>query len=186
MQQQGSDWKIVAGWLNGTGVRQVPTKNFNQRPLREISLVVIHCIALPPGQFGGPYIDQLFTMTLHPEDHPYFVAIAGQELSTHLMINREGRVTQYVSFLDRAWHAGRSSYQGQQECNDFGIGIELEGCDDQEYTDAQYESLNRVMALLRQAYPSIGDRVASHSEVAPERKTDPGHFFDYHRIGLRL
>lgn len=182
--------RLVAGWLQGPRVRQVPTKNFNQRPEREISLIVIHCISLPPAQFGGPYVDQLFTQSLDPREHPYFEGIYQQELSSHLFINRQGRITQYVSFLDRAWHAGRSSYQGQKECNDFGIGIELEGTDDKEYTDEQYATLNSLLPLLYAAYPDIKGadgkwRVASHSEVAPQRKTDPGPYFYYQRIGLR-
>ena len=181
-----SELRLVAGWLNGPGVRQVPSVNFNARPRHEISLVVIHCISLPPYQFGGPYVDQLFTKTLDGNAHPYFKDIAPLELSSHLFINRQGLLTQYVSFLDRAWHAGRSSYQGQPECNDFGIGIELEGTDDQGYTDAQYDALNAILPLLYAAYPEIGDRVASHSEVAPTRKSDPGPYFDYTRIGLRL
>lgn len=175
--------EIVAGWLSGPGVRQVPTPNFNQRPGHEISLIVIHCIALPPHHYGGPYIDHLFTNSLDPKVDPYFEGIYKQELSTHLFINRQGKITQYVSFLDRAWHAGRSSYSGHVECNDYGIGIELEGADDDTYTDEQYERLNEVIKLLQRTYPEIQDHIASHSEVAPTRKTDPGQFFDYARIG---
>lgn len=183
--------RIVAGWLqrdcaSDPQLRQVPTKNFNQRPQHEISLVVLHGISLPPRKFGGPYVDQLFTLSLDPKVDPYFEGIYKQELSTHLFINRHGVITQYVSFLDRAWHAGRSSYQGQKECNDFGIGIELEGTDDQPYTDEQYQVLRELLPVLQEAYPDIGERVASHSEVAPGRKTDPGPFFSYQEIGLRL
>lgn len=164
-------------------VRQVPTPNFNQRPAHEISLIVIHCIALPPHHYGGPYIDHLFTKSLDPKVDPYFEGIYQQELSTHLFINRQGQITQYVSFLDRAWHAGRSSYFGHVECNDYGIGIELEGADDDVYTDEQYARLNEVIQLLKRTYPDIQDHIASHSEVAPARKTDPGKLFDYARIG---
>lgn len=183
--------RIVAGWLqsdstDGVRLRQVPTKNYNQRPKREISMVVMHGISLPPGEFGGPYVDQLFTLSLDPKVHPYFEGIYKQELSSHLFINRQGEITQYVSFLDRAWHAGRSSYMGQAECNDFGIGIELEGTDDSAYTEAQYEALRKILPLLQEAYPEIGERIASHSEVAPGRKTDPGPYFSYHKLGLRL
>lgn len=176
--------RIVSGWLEGEGIRQVPTPNFNKRPKGEISMIVMHCISLPPAQYGGPYVDQLFTNSLHGEDHPYFKDICNMELSTHLFINRDGLITQYVSFLDRAWHAGRSSYKGQLECNDFGIGIELEGTDSDVYTDAQYAALNQIIPLIKEAYPLIGDRIASHSEVAPSRKTDPGPYFDYSRIGV--
>ena len=178
--------RIIAGWLEGRGVRQVPTRNFNRRPAGEISLIVMHGISLPPRKFGGPYVDQLFTSSLKAEDDPYFEGIYQLELSTHLFINRQGVITQYVSFLDRAWHAGRSSYRDQPECNDYGIGIELEGTDDIPYTDEQYQALDKVVTLLRATYPDIGDRVASHSEIAPGRKTDPGPVFDYTRIGLRL
>lgn len=178
--------QIISGWLSGANVRQVPTPNYNARPNGEISLIVIHCIALPPHKYGGPYVDQLFTNCLDPKVDPYFEGIYQLELSTHLFINRKGQITQYVSFLDRAWHAGRSSYQGQIECNDYGIGIELEGSDDDSYTDEQYQVLDEVVKLLRATYPDIKDRVASHSEVAPGRKSDPGPYFDYQRIGLRL
>lgn len=174
---------ITAGWLSGPTVRQVPTPNFGQRREHEISLIVLHCIALPPHHYGGPYIDHLFTNSLDPKVDPYFEGIYQQELSTHLFINRSGEITQYVSFLDRAWHAGRSSYFGKPECNEFGIGIELEGADDDVFTDAQYAVLNQVIKLLQRTYPDIQDRIASHSEVAPVRKTDPGKFFDYARIG---
>lgn len=177
--------RIVAGWIQDRGVRQVPTHNFNQRPQHEISLIVIHGISLPPGEFGGPYIDQLFNMTLDPKVHPYFEQIYQRELSTHVFINRQGQITQYVSFLDRAWHAGRSSYKGQLECNDYGIGIELEGTDELAYTDEQYSSLNELIACLCATYPNIKQRIASHSEVAPKRKTDPGQYFDYQRLGIK-
>lgn len=177
--------KIVSGWLSGPKVRQVPTKNFNRRPQGEISLIVLHCIALPPHHYGGPYVDDLFIGNLDPKVDPYFEGIYQCELSSHLFINRHGVVTQYVSFLDRAYHAGRSSYQGQAECNDFGIGIELEGSDDSYYTDEQYQILNEIIKLLVATYPDIKDRIASHSEVAPGRKSDPGPFFDYHQLGLR-
>lgn len=185
-----SKLRIVAGWLSGvsatgTVVRQVPTRNFNQRPLHEISLIVLHGISLPPSQYGGPYVDQLFTMSLDPKVHPYFEGIYNQELSTHIFINRQGVITQYVSFLDRAWHAGRSSYLGHLECNDYGIGIELEGTDDEPYTEVQYQVLRELVLLLQQSYIDIKDHIASHSEVAPGRKTDPGPFFDYAKLGIR-
>lgn len=178
--------QICAGWLTSVPslVRQVPTKNFNTRPQHEISLIVIHCIALPPRTYGGAYVDHLFTNSLDPKIHPYFAGIYQQELSTHLFINRQGQITQYVSFLDRAWHAGRSSYFGHKECNDYGIGIELEGSDDDIYTLEQYVVLNEVIKLLQRTYPDIGQNIASHSEIAPNRKTDPGKYFDYAKIGF--
>lgn len=175
--------QIISGWLSGDKVRQVPVRNFNRRPAGEISLIVIHCISLPPGQFGGPYVDRLFSSSLDPADHPYFEDIYRLELSTHLFIRRDGSVTQYVSFLDRAWHAGRSSYLGHKECNDYSVGIELEGTDQGSYTDEQYAVLNEIISLLRKTYPDIKDNIASHSEIAPGRKTDPGSYFSYERIG---
>lgn len=177
--------KIKAGWLEGNSMvlRQVPTVNFNTRPQHEISLIVIHCIALPPHTYGGYFVDHLFTKSLDPKIHPYFEGIYQHELSTHLFINRQGKITQYVSFLDRAWHAGRSSYFGHLECNDYGIGIELEGADDDVYTVEQYAVLQAVIKLLQQTYPDIQDHIASHSEIAPARKTDPGKYFDYSKIG---
>ncbi len=173
--------QIKAGWLEG--VRQVPCRNFGPRPRPwEISLIVLHGISLPPGQFGGPYVDELFTNTLDPAAHPYFASIAGLEVSTHVFISRQGLITQYVSFLDRAWHAGRSAFRGKKECNDFGVGIELEGTDLQPYTNRQYAALREVIAALRRAYPAIGGNIAGHSAVAPQRKSDPGPAFDWGQI----
>ncbi|MCR5085481.1 MAG: 1,6-anhydro-N-acetylmuramyl-L-alanine amidase AmpD [Succinivibrionaceae bacterium] len=172
---------IVAGWLQGA--RQVPTSHFGPRPRgAAISLVVIHGISLPPGQFGGHFVDAIMTGTLDPAAHPYFATVAHLEVSTHAFISRTGAITQYVSFLDRAWHAGRSSYQGVPECNDYSVGIELEGTDDLPYTDAQYGALIPLVAALRHSYPGIGDRLAGHSDVAPGRKTDPGPHFDWARL----
>lgn len=177
--------RISAGWLQG--VRQVRTPFFNSRPNPlDISLIVIHNISLPPNQFIGPspYIDALFTGTLNPKDHPYFEGIYKMEVSTHLFINRAGEITQYVSFLDRAWHAGRSSWNGKKECNDYAIGIELEGSDFEPYTNIQYEVLNQVIKVLKETYQDIKE-VVGHSDVAPTRKTDPGPFFEWERIGVK-
>lgn len=158
----------------------VPTKIYGQRPKPlDISLVVIHNISLPPGIFNTPYIDDLFTLSLDPKAHPYFENIAALELSTHVFINRQGLITQYVSFLDRAYHAGRSSYKGRKECNDYGIGIELEGTDDTPFAPAQYDSLNQVIEAVNKAYPDTRGQIAGHSDVAPGRKTDPGPCFDW-------
>ncbi len=176
-----SQLRVVAGWVQG--VRQVPTCRYGPRPQPiDISLIVIHGISLPPGSFGGPYVDDIFLNTLDPSAHPYFAKVAGLEVSTHFFLNREGRITQYVSCLDRAWHAGRSQYQGRLECNDYGIGIELEGTDDLPYTHAQYHQLRALIAALQQAYPAIGGRIAGHSDVAPTRKTDPGPAFDWGQL----
>lgn len=173
--------KITSGWIEG--VRQVPVRRFGKRPPGSIiSLIVVHCISLPPKQFGGPYIDDIFTGTLDPDVHPYFKEVAPLEVSTHLFINRHGRITQYVSFLDRAWHAGRSEYNGHKECNDYSIGIELEGTDDTAYTIEQYQTLKEVIASLQSAYKDIKNNIAGHNEVAPGRKTDPGVCFDWSQI----
>jgi len=170
--------EIKAGWLSD--VRQVPVSRFGKRPAStEISLIVIHCIALPPHKYGGHFVDDLFLGCLDPNAHPYFKDVAPLEVSTHLFINRQGKITQYVSFLDRAWHAGRSSYNDHKECNDYSIGIELEGSDDSEYTIEQYTSLKEVVTLLKKTYPAIGNNIAGHNEVAPTRKTDPGRYFDW-------
>ncbi|MGN1280802.1 MAG: 1,6-anhydro-N-acetylmuramyl-L-alanine amidase AmpD [Succinivibrio sp.] len=172
---------IKSGWIEG--VRQVPVKRFGKRPSGfEISLIVIHCISLPPKVYGGHYVDDIFTGTLDPDAHPYFKDVAALEVSTHLFINRQGVITQYVSFLDRAWHAGRSEYNGHKECNDYSIGIELEGSDDSAYTIEQYKSLKDVVALIKKTYPCVKNNIAGHSEIAPERKTDPGQFFDWSSI----
>lgn len=172
--------EIISGWLQG--VRCVPTKVCGKRPSPlEISLIVIHSITLPPGCFGGPHIDELFTLTLKGRDHPYFVPLEGVELSTHLFIARTGRITQYVSFLDRAYHAGRSSYQGKAECNNFGIGIELEGTDYSSFAKEQYAALDECIFAINKAYPATKGRIAGHNEVAPGRKSDPGACFDFKR-----
>jgi AmpD protein len=143
---------------------------------------VIHCISLPPEQFGGDYIDQLFCNQLDPNDHPYFQEIHQLTVSAHLFIRRDGSVRQYVPFNLRAWHAGVSSFEGRERCNDFSIGIELEGSVNQAYTDSQYQQLALVTKALLQAYPQLSeDRITGHSDIAPERKDDPGAFFDWGR-----
>lgn len=169
------------------GAEQCLSPNCNDRPDGEISLLVIHNISLPPGQFGGPHIRELFTNCLDPDAHPYFHDIAGLEVSAHLLIDRQGRVTQFVPFDKRAWHAGRSCYQGRENCNDFAIGIELEGTDTEPYTDRQYEVLARVTQALLLAYPGMTEqRICGHSDIAPGRKTDPGEAFDWCRFRAAL
>jgi AmpD protein len=165
------------------GARQVASPNFDARPEGSpIDLIVVHGISLPPGEFGGPWIERLFTNALPPDVHPYFAEIAGLRVSSHLVITRGGDLTQYVSFNDRAWHAGRSSYQGRLECNDYSVGVELEGEDDLAYEAVQYQVLGKVIAALRAAYPLMApERIAGHSDVAPGRKTDPGPAFDWPR-----
>jgi AmpD protein len=165
------------------GVRQVLSPHFNARPGgMKPELIVVHGISLPPGEFGGPWIDRLFTGTLPPEGHPFFRGVAHNPVSSHMLIRRDGQITQYVPFGERAWHAGQSSYRGRQGCNDFSIGIELEGTDDIPYTDAQYEQLAAVVEALLQTYPSLSrEHIVGHSDIAPGRKTDPGPAFDWAR-----
>ena len=169
---------ITEGWL--CTARRVPSPNCGPRPDTTIDLLVIHNISLPPGQFGGAYIDALFQNCLNPQEHSYFQEICRVQVSAHLLIDRRGRISQYVSFNDRAWHAGESSFCGVDNCNDFSIGIELEGCDQQIFTDQQYHSLIEVTGLIRAVYPAItADRIVGHSDIAPGRKTDPGPLFDW-------
>ena len=164
------------------GARVVPSLHQDSRPPgATLTLVVLHGISLPPGEFGGPWIDALFTGQLPASEHSYFATIAGQRVSAHLCIGRDGAVTQYVPFHRRAWHAGASSHRHRVACNDYSIGIELEGTDDVPYTDAQYARLAQVLAALRASYPQLVD-VAGHSDVAPGRKTDPGTAFDWRRV----
>jgi len=164
--------------------RQLPSPNCDDRPAGAVpELIVVHGISLPPGEFGGPWIDLLFTNSLPPEAHPYFATIQGLRVSSHVLIRRDGAVVQYVPFNRRAWHAGASEWRGRPRCNDFSIGIELEGADDVPYTDAQYASLNEVVAALEHAYPTLApDAIAGHSDIAPGRKTDPGPAFDWSRL----
>lgn len=161
--------------------RQVPSPNQDERPPGcEPDLLVVHSISLPPGEFGGPWIEHLFCNALNPSAHPYFAEIADLKVSAHLLIRRDGEMVQFVPFHRRAWHAGLSSYEGRERCNDFSIGIEMEGTDQGDFTDAQYEALVDVIALLDLAYPGMSpERIAGHCDVAPGRKTDPGPGFDW-------
>lgn len=161
--------------------RQLHSPNCDERPdEKDISLIIMHGISLPPGQYGGPHIDQLFTNTLNPDEHPYFAEIQALRVSSHLLIDRQGQVTQYVPFHKRAWHAGKSMYEGRENCNDFSIGIELEGCDDEKYADCQYQIATTVVKLLLENFPGINRQaIVGHCDVAPGRKTDPGEAFDW-------
>jgi AmpD protein len=163
------------------GARQIPSPNRDARPAGTTpELIVVHGISLPPGEFGGPWIDRLFTNTLPADGHPYFAEIEGLAVSSHLCIDRAGVVTQYVSFNERAWHAGLSCYRGRSACNDFSIGIELEGADTVAYEPIQYRALAEAIAALCAAYPTLSaDRLVGHSDVSPGRKTDPGPAFDW-------
>jgi len=181
--QQAKFTQVQAGKL--IGATQIASPNFNTRPDgMDIQLVVIHNISLPPSQFGGGYIQQFFQNKLDWSIHPYFQTIEGMQVSAHLLILRTGilrtgEVIQFVNFNDRSWHAGRSSYLAQKECNDYSIGIELEGSDDLPFEIEQYQALVEVVTLLRQAYPKIQNHIAGHSDIAPKRKTDPGLYFDW-------
>ena len=163
------------------GVRQIASPNCDSRPAGiGADLIVVHGISLPPGEFGGPWIDRLFTNALPSDAHPYFAEVACLRVSSHLVIGRNGAITQYVSFKQRAWHAGQSSYEGRQACNDFSIGVELEGTDALAYEPAQYQALAEAVAALCAAYPTLApDRLVGHSDIAPGRKTDPGPAFDW-------
>jgi AmpD protein len=168
-----------SGWLEDAA--RIRSPNCDARPPgAAVDLLVIHGISLPPGCYGGGYVDRLFTNTLDPAEHPYFGSIAGQRVSAHVLIDRQGRLTQYVSFRQRAWHAGKSSFQGRDACNDYSIGIELEGCDEDNYTGPQYIALVELSRLLLRYYPRITpDRIVGHCHIAPGRKTDPGPRFDW-------
>lgn len=178
IMQQTKFTQVQAGKL--IGAIQIASPNFNTRPDNtDIQLIVIHNISLPPSQFGGGYIQQFFQNKLDWSIHPYFQTIEGMQVSAHLLILRTGEVVQFVNFNDRSWHAGRSSYLAQKECNDYSIGIELEGSDDLPFEIEQYQALVEVVTLLRQAYPKIQNHIAGHSDIAPKRKTDPGLYFDW-------
>jgi len=154
--------------------------NCSDRDSGEISLIVIHNISLPPGKYGGGFIEKFFTNQLLPEEHPYFEEIFEMKVSSHLLIERDGSITQFVPFNKKAWHAGVSSYLGRENCNEFSIGIELEGTDDTAYTKDQYNSLIEVTIELMKAYPDIQkNSIVGHSDIAPGRKTDPGKSFDW-------
>jgi len=170
------------GWLEGA--RRVPSPNFNARPANTgADLVVVHNISLPPGEFGGQGIEQLFTNTLDPTEHPYYATIAKLEVSAHFLIRRTGELVQFVSVDDRAWHAGQSVWCARSNCNDFSVGIELEGTDELPYEDVQYQQLQQLLDALRAYFPSLDPAaIAGHSDIAPGRKTDPGPAFDWSRI----
>lgn len=173
-------------WL--LDARQVPSPNCDERPDGDdISLIVIHGISLPPGEYGGAWIDDLFTNRLDPGAHPYFPGIAHLRVSSHVLIRRDGGVVQYVPFRKRAWHAGESCYQGRSCCNDYSIGIELEGQDDEPYTPQQYDQLVAMIQVLVRTFPRISiERIRGHSDIAPGRKTDPGAAFDWLALNERL
>ncbi len=173
------------GWVEQC--RKCISPHFNERPCGEVSLLVIHNISLPAGQFGLPYIDQLFQGCLDSQADESFCDLQGLEVSAHFLIRRDGELVQYVSCNDRAWHAGLSQFAGRSGCNDFAIGVELEGTDSIAYTDAQYERLRQLTLVLFEAYPMLNkDMIVGHSDIAPGRKTDPGESFDWQRYRASL
>ena len=180
--------KVDAGSGLLLNARQVLSPHCDARPANATAqLIVVHGISLPPGQFGGPYIDQLFCGNLDWDAHPYFRQIQGLRASAHVVIRRDGVPTQYVPFSARAWHAGVSQYLGRSACNDFSIGIELEGTDETPYSDAQYQTLTDLIVALLAAYPSLSpEHLARHSDIAPGRKSDPGPAFDFARLRAAL
>ena len=169
----------ASGWL--AAARRLPSPNCDARPEdMAIELIVIHNISLPPGVFDGDAVIDLFTNRLDWDAHPYFQGIRGLKVSAHFFIRRDGSLIQFVPCTQRAWHAGASNWQGRERCNDFSVGIELEGSDDLPFTDAQYAALIPLVRQLKQTYPIAA--VVGHSDIAPGRKTDPGPHFDWQRL----
>lgn len=180
--------------INHQGIVQealwIPSPNLDERPIfsveshgvnkPEISLIVVHNISLPPNIFGGNGIIELFTNTLNPSEHPYYAEIYTRRVSAHFLICRDGQLLQFVSCLKRAWHAGASNWQGRERCNDFSVGIELEGSDFVPFESAQYAQLNTLIALLKKTYAI--QAVVGHSDIAPGRKTDPGPYFEWDKV----
>lgn len=173
---------LADGWLAAADRR--PSPNFGTRPAgAEVSLIVIHNISLPPGEFAGDWVEDFFLNRLDAAVHPYFAEISGLQVSAHFYLRRDGRIIQFVAGDQRAWHAGTSCWQGRANCNDFSIGIELEGCDEQPFSVAQYAALWPLLDALRQRYPITA--IAGHSDIAPGRKTDPGPHFDWAAVAAR-
>ena len=170
---------IDNGWLNTA--RRVESPNHDLRPENtDIDLLVVHGISLPPRKYGGQEIEDFFCNCLVPGEHPYFSGIANVRVSAHFLIRRDGELVQFVGLADRAWHAGLSCFEGRECCNDFSIGVELEGCDDEAYETCQYERLVELSQFLMAAYPGITpERIVGHCDIAPGRKTDPGEAFDW-------
>ncbi|MBS1191192.1 MAG: ampD [Rhodocyclaceae bacterium] len=173
---------LPGGWL--AEARHQPSPNEEERPAGvPVDLVVIHNISLPPGQFGGDWVEAFFANRLDPLAHPYFATIAGMRVSSHFYVRRDGEIVQFVGCDRRAWHAGQSAWQGRGNCNDYSVGIELEGCDSMPFEVAQYEALWQLIEALGQRYPIAA--IAGHSHVAPGRKTDPGPHFDWAAVRRR-
>jgi N-acetyl-anhydromuramoyl-L-alanine amidase len=176
---------LISGRVTGLvdGARQSPSPHQDGRPnWATVELVVLHGISLPPGNFGGPFIEDLFRGQLDPDAHPFFAGISGLRVSAHFLIRRDGELVQFVPVERRAWHAGLSSYEGRGDVNSFSVGIELEGTDTVPYEDVQYDVLQELLAHLAAGYPGLA--VTGHEHIAPGRKTDPGPAFDWRRIGV--
>jgi AmpD protein len=176
----------ASGYL--TQARPVPSPNFDARPEGMVpELIVVHGISMPPNEFGGPWIDALFTNSLPIDAHPHFKEVIELRVSSHLLIRRDGELVQYVSFNDRAWHAGKSNYCGRERCNDFSIGIELEGAEEIAYEPVQYRMLAASINALCATYSTLSrERVVGHSDIAPDRKSDPWESFDWPRLRAML
>lgn len=174
--------KIKNHWLSS--VQKIISPNCDNRDdENDISLIVIHCISLPKGQFGTPFIEQLFTNQLDAHDHVSFAELCHLQVSSHIVINREGLITQYVPFNKRAWHAGNSEYKGRAKCNDFSVGIELEGTENSTYSEIQYTQLALLILTLVKTYPNLNLKdITGHSDIAPLRKTDPGKYFVWNKL----
>lgn len=175
-----------SGWF--AGAKKIVSPNFDLRPDgSDVELIVVHAISLPPGEFGGGYIDRLFQNRLDPTKHAYFQSIGGLKVSAHLLIERTGTLKQFVSTFHRAWHSGVSAFAGRAACNDFSIGIELEGCDELPFAAAQYDTLTNVLAELCVHYPAVNPtRIVGHCDIAPGRKSDPGPLFDWEMMREQL
>lgn len=177
---------LTSGWVAPAHHRQSP--NFDSRPGGStLDLIVVHAISLPPGCFGGSYVEDLFLNRLDASAHEYFAGLRDLKVSSHFYVDRAGALTQFVSIHDRAWHAGESSWHGRAACNDFSIGIELEGCDEQAFEEPQYATAARLIALLRNNVRSLQHaEVVGHADIAPQRKTDPGPLFDWQRLRVEV
>lgn len=172
----------VDGWWHRAERR--PSPNFNERPAGAVNLVVLHAISLPPGEHGGPYVEQLFGNELDCDAHPYFAGLRGLKVSAHFLIRRTGKLLQFVSCDRRAWHAGASSWRGRENCNDYSVGIELEGLEGARFARAQYATLAPLLRALARRYPIA--EIVGHEHVAPARKHDPGAGFDWPRLARAL
>ena len=186
MQDRNKGLSIQADLISNARLCLSP--NFDDRSTEgDVSLIVIHNISLPPNEYGGKGIDQLFTNTLNKNEHPFYEEIHELRVSSHLLIRRDGELVQYVPFNKRAWHAGVSTFLGRSMCNDFSIGIEMEGSDFEPFTDAQYNSLEMTIKTLLSTYPQLSkDRITGHEHIASGRKTDPGPFFEWERLNTSL